>query len=402
MKKSLVRLFAFLLILPLVMVGCAPSANNANPPSANNANPPAANSSAPPATENAAPQEPATVQPKPFKLAVALGDSGASIFAVMGNNVKKYVETAGGTVVFERTGFSADTQIAFVENQISAGVNGIVIAPATDAVANTINTLCEEAGVYWGIPFRSIVDEQIKEIVEGSQYYVGNCYEDEKDTAYGVMQELNNIGVKKVAYISMAVGDTTAGRREEGMNQGAQEFGIEIVAEARALNQATDVTSAVESFLSAHSDLDAVFILATAAAGALKAAGKAITDSGRGNTVKLACIDFQEGMVDLFGEGIMAVASGLPHWGYDPFMTVVKVSNAAMATPISDTNFSTPMKMLRITNVDMATKYEETFASDDKLYYSPEEMASLLIKANNPDLNEEAFQFLVNTFNPLA
>lgn len=390
MKKLFARVLVPLLSVSLLLAGCGGTGSG----SAGDGGAEAGTGTGGAASQPDGPK-------KGFKIAVALSDSGASIFSLMGNNVKKFIEVAGGTVIFERTGFSADTQIAFVENQISAGVDGIVIAPAADSVANTINALCEEAGVYWGIPFRRILDEDIKKIVENSKYYVGNCYEDEKETAYGVMKELDAIGVRKVAFISLAIGDTTAGQREEGMNRACQEFGIEAVAEARALNQATDVTSAVESFLSAHRDLDCVFILSTAAAGALKAAGKAVTDSGRGDTVKLACIDFQEGMVDLFEEGILAVASGLPHWGYDPFMSVVKVSNAAMGTPISDTNFSTDMKMLTLTNADMARKYEETFATDDKLFYTPEEMSSLLLKANNPELSPAYFQAIVDNFNPL-
>lgn len=335
-----------------------------------------------------------------FKIAVALGDSGASIFSLMGNNVKQFVKLAGGTVVFERTGFNADKQVAFVENQIAAGCDGIVIAPAADSVVNIVKNLCEEAGVYWSIPFRTISNAEIRRAVESSKYYVGNCYEDEFTTAYGVMKKLSEKGIKKIAFISLAVGDTTAGQRETGVLAACAAFGMEVVAEARALSQASDVTSATESFLSSHKDLDCVFILATSAAGALEAAGKAIRDNGR-TKVKLACIDFQDGMVKLFDDGILAAVSGLPHWGYDPFMAVVKTANAAMGYRISDSNFPTPMKMLIITDAKTAHTYEEVFAKSDKMFYSDKEMTSVLLKKNNPALSPQTFQELVNNFNPL-
>lgn len=385
MKKAISFLLIVTLCVSVFLTGCSGGSSTANSAGSSSGK----EAAAAPAGQG-------------LKIAAALGDSGASIFTLMGNNVRAYVEQAGGTVVFERTGFSADAQIAFVENQISAGAKGIILAPASDSVANTVNTLCEEAGVYWGITFRTIVDDEIRNIVENSKYYVGNCYEDEADTAYNLVKELNGMGMKKIAFISQATGDTTGGLREAGMYRAAEEFGMEVVAEARALAQATDVTTATQSFLSAHKDLDGVVILATAASGALKAAGKAITDSGRQDSVKLACIDFQEGMVDLFDQGILACASGLPHWGYDPFMTVVKTANAAMGTPISDTQFSTPMKMLIITNKEMAVKFEETFVDETKLYYTNDEMHNLLIKSNNPDLTPEKFQEIVNSFNPLA
>jgi ABC-type sugar transport system substrate-binding protein len=337
---------------------------------------------------------------KPLKMAVALSDSGASIFSVMGNNVKAFAETAGGQVFFE-SARTPDAQIAFVENYISAGATAIIISPVSDAVGNTINTLCDEAGVYWGIPFRRILDPEVKGIVEGSKYFVGNCYEDEKNTAYELGKFISSKGLKRIAFISLTIGDTTAGLREEGLQQACQEFGMRIVAEARELQQATDVTKAVESFLSAHNDLDCVFILSTKAGGALQAAGKAIIDSGRGDKVKIACVDFQDGMVDLFEKGILIAASGLPHWGYDPFMTVVKTANAAMGKPVTQRSFTTSMKMMMLTSADMAKSYEKAFASSDRLYYTKEEMHNKLIKANNPALDEKEFQSLVNSFNPL-
>jgi ribose transport system substrate-binding protein len=335
-----------------------------------------------------------------FKIAVALGDSGASIFSLMGNNVKQFVKLAGGTVVFERTGFNADKQIAFVENQIAAGCNGIIIAPAADSVATIIKKLCEEAGVYWGIPFRSIGNTDIRKIVESSKYYVGNCYENEKTTAYEAMKKLSEKGMKKIAFISLTIGDTTAGQREAGVQAACADFGMEVVAEARGLNQASDVTSTTESFLSSHKDLDCVFILSTTAAGALEAAGKAIRDSGRKN-VKLACIDFQDGMVKLFDEGILACVSGLPHWGFDPFMVTVKTVNAVMGYPISDSSFSTAMKMLILTDAKSAHRYEEIFAKSDKMFYSDKDMINLLLKKNNPALSPRTFQEIVDNFNPL-
>jgi hypothetical protein len=214
------------------------------------------------------------------------------------------------------------------------------------------------------------------------------------------MVKLNERGIKKIAIISQAVGDTTAGQREEGVAKACRELGMEVVAEARALSQASDVTSTTESFLSSHRDLDGVFILATTAAGALEAAGKAIRDTGRQN-VKLACIDFQDGMVRLFEEGILVCASGLPHWGFDPFMTVVKTVNAVMGYRISEGNFSTPMKMLLLTDANMARKYEQVFSTTEVMYYSDADMKNILLKQNNPSLSVSSFQEIVNTYNPL-
>ena len=334
------------------------------------------------------------------KIAVALSDSGASIFTLMGNNVRRFLELNNSKVIFERTGFNTDRQIAFVENQIAAGVDGIVIAPAADSVANIINNMCNEAGVYWSIPFRTIKNEEIKTLLEGSQYYVGNCFENEEQSAYDVMQELNRMDIKNIAIISQAVGDTTADARERGVKKACEELGMEVVAEARALTQTTDVFSATESFISSHKDLDCVFILASTAAGSLEAVGKAIRQTGN-KRVKIACIDFQDGMVDLFNENLLVCASGLPHWGIDPFMATVKVTNAAMGYPISDTSFSTSMNMLILTNGDMAQKYDNAFKDVETMFFSDEDMVNTLMKKNNSSMDKTVFQEIVNSYNPL-
>lgn len=79
--------------------------------------------------------------------------------------------------------FTPDGTITFVESQIAAGADGLFLCPPAESVLPTITQLCDEAGVYWGITLRTIEDEEIRKMVEGSEYYVGNCYENEEDTA---------------------------------------------------------------------------------------------------------------------------------------------------------------------------------------------------------------------------
>lgn len=334
----------------------------------------------------------------PFKIAVGLTDSGATMFSLMSNNLRTFVELAGGEVVFEGgVGASADATIAFVENQIAAGVDGILLSPPADSVLPTVTTLCEEAGVYWSICFRDILDEEVKALVESSEYYVGKCYEDEEATGYQVMSNLNDLNVKKVAIISMPKGNTTTDLREGGAKKAGEDFGMEIIAESRDISQASDATSAAESFLSAYNDLGAIFIVGATGAGVHEAVAKAIEDAGRQEDVKMATIDFPDSMGELFGKEILVTCSGLPSWGYDPFMSFVLLANTCMGQPVSEEKVTLTCSMFDINDLETASKWINKFGDASTLYYTGAEMKQL-VKANNPALTAEVMQDLIEEF----
>ncbi|MCI8736843.1 MAG: sugar ABC transporter substrate-binding protein [Lachnospiraceae bacterium] len=347
--------------------------------------------------ETASEQE--TSDEKSFKIAVGLPDSGSTMFSLMSNNVKTMVENMGGTAVFQGgVGASADATIQFVEDQIAAGADGIVLSPPSDSVLTTVTTMCEEAGVYWGIAFRTIKDEEVKALVESSDYYIGHCFEDEEKTGYQVMSNLHNKGISKVAIISLAKGNNTTDLREQGAQRACEEFGMEIVAEARDLTQASDATNAAESFLSAYSDLDAIFVVGTTGAGIHEAVAKAIEDAGKVESVKLATIDFPDSMAELFEKDILATSSGAPSWGYDPYMITVALANTCKGNRISDTPLELEVLMYDIDNVDTAAKWLEKYGNADTLYYEESVIKDTLDKSANSSLDEEAMRNMIQEF----
>lgn len=334
-----------------------------------------------------------------FKIAVGLSDSGATMFSLMSNNVKKMVGEMGGTVVFQGgVGASADATIQFVEDQIAAGANGIILSPPSDSVLTTVTTMCEEAGVYWGIAFRTIKDEEIKSLVESSEYYIGHCFEDEEKTGYQVMSNLHNKGISKVAIISMAKGNNTTDLREQGAQRACEEFGMEIVAEARDLTQASDATNAAESFLSAYSDLDAIFVVGATGAGIHEAVAKAIEDAGKVDSVKLATIDFPDAMAELFKKDILATSSGAPSWGYDPYMITTALANTCKGNRISDTPLELEIPMYDIDDAETAAKWLEKYGNADTLYYEESVIKDTLDKSVNSGLNEETMRTMIQEF----
>lgn len=329
-------------------------------------------------------------------------DTGSADNVIFANSTRALCDLVGYTMSFTPDlTYDADSCISFVENQISAGAKGLVLCPPSDSVLLTVMNLCEEAGVYWGITTRSIADEAVREKVEASQYYVGNCYEDEYNLGYEVMRRMNDMGYKKIAIISTAKGNTTCDAREEAIAQACKDFGMEVIAEARDFTQASEVMVASESFLASYQDLDAIFIVGTYAVGAPSAAVKAIQDSGRGDDVKLTAIDYglTEGIVSCFESGVLTLdVIGMQ---YDPFCVVAKVINAVNETPISDKSFETLLKMDYITDVETAAKWEEKYSDESTLYMTEEEMKRLL-NTTNPDLTVETYDQYVNAWDPVG
>jgi hypothetical protein len=295
---------------------------------------------------------------------------------------------------------TADGTISFVESQIAAGTKGLVFCPPADSVLPTVMSLCEEAGVYWGICMRTIEDEEIKALVESSPYYVGNCYESEEDNGYLAGKWMGEAGYKKIAIISQPKGDAACDAREAGLAKACKEYDIEIVGEVRGLSQASDATSATESFLAANEDLDAVFYVGSPAAGVHEATVKAIQDANR--DVKMTTIDFPAEMAADFECGVQTYGLGMPCLTYDPYMVVVKLINAIQGYPLNDdgTPTSNVIEMFEIDSLEKAQAYEKAAGDNTMLFCEGEEMQQLF-KWNNPDLDEEYLQNVITEFSVL-
>ncbi len=340
--------------------------------------------------------------PDAYTMAGPFPETGLTGFDILTRAINLTMDASNGTFVNNAADMTADGTITFVESEIAAGVEGMIICPPTDSILPTITTLCEEAGVYWGISMRSIEDEEIKELVEASPYYVGNCYEDEESTEYQVGAWMGEQGYEKIAIISQAKGDTTCDAREVGLLRACEEYGIEIVAESRGLSQTSDATSATESFLSANTDLDAILYVGTAVTNAHEATVKAIRDAGR-EEVKMLTIDFPDEIEANFESGIQVYATGVSTMGYDPLITIIKVINAIAGTPLDNSGAPTSnyIEMFEITTTEDAAAYAATIEVEDFTIYDQEFIEQNLFKWNNPDLDEESLQQIIDEYSPL-
>lgn len=337
---------------------------------------------------------------KEIKIALSFGDSGTIWRKQLSYNLSNlFGPEVNAEFVYQEAKFDADGIVSFVESEIAAGVDGLFFCPTTDAILPTICSLCEEAEVYWAISMRTINDSEIKAMCEASPYYVGNCYEDEENTGYIVGEYLGSQNAKKVALITTVKGDTTGDAREIGFARACEEYGIEVVGEARGLAQASDVTNAVESFLSANADLDVVFCVGTTVPGVQGVAVKAIQDAGR-DEVKVVCIDHPDEIQELFESGILTYSVGVPSFGIDLYMCAVKVANAIQGYPIdgeAEGRSSNFIGMAIVSSAEEAKNYAEASSDEEYVFFDETEIAQML-GWKNADLSEETLQKILDEY----
>lgn len=327
-----------------------------------------------------------------FKLGwqlLAVADPGLE---AMSNQIENAVEGAGGEFITTTVSdFSPDSTIAGVEELINLGCDGVIFIPSADSMLPTIKQMCEEAEVYYAIAFRSILDPDIKEEVEASSCFVGNCREDEEEAGYQVTKRLADQGVTNLGLLGIAKGDTTGDTREVGIQEACDEFGVNIVAEARDFAQGSDATKAVESFLAAYPELDGVIIVGGGITpGILEGVITALEQHDKAGIVKVGMIDFTAYMPEALEKGYLHAACG-GHTLVDPMFTSIMVINQVMGTPLSDEKITLTVNFMYLEDAEDATNYYK-YVEGDVLPYTPEEIKDTMIKFYNPDITLEDVQ----------
>ncbi|GHU62600.1 hypothetical protein AGMMS49983_04330 [Clostridia bacterium] len=308
----------------------------------------------------------------------------------MYNSSAEVVKAAGGELIMETTDMSPDDMINCCEKLISAGVSGLMVTPTADSMLPTLIKMCEDAKVYLAITFRKINDPEIKALVESSPYYVGNSFENEQQAGYDVAKAMGEKGIKEIALISLAKGDTTADARESGIQQACDEYGIKIVAESRNMTQASDGTKAAESFMSSYPALDGILIVSTYVAGVPEAVISAIEQNNKVGQVYMGACDFGDDLVGMFESGVVGALVG-GHQITDRTMCAAIVTNAIIGSPLSDKPYSVEIPFLTLNNLDEVEKYQALVAGTIPIF-SQEEAKQDLLKKYNPDVTAESLQ----------
>ena len=151
--------------------------------------------------------------------------------------------------------------------------------------------------------------------------------ENEEKASYDMGKYLASLGKKNIALITEPISDTMSMTREKGIIKAANEEGMTIVATARGLSQATEVTKAISSFISAYPELDAVVLTGLTTPGQVDGTISAIEQAGKTqDDITIAACDFVDGAQDAMEAGWMSAVYGGQHVPNGVFCTALLIN----------------------------------------------------------------------------
>ena len=321
-------------------------------------------------------------------------------FHILNENLKRLEELANVEFIRSDSDFSGtsnEQSIYNVEYFLSQDVDGILFAPITDQVLPTICRMCEEAKVYWGIYLRSISDKNIEDFCKASPYYIGNTYENEEESAYQLAKSVLEKGYRKFAVLSEAKWDNTCRLREEGFQKALMEYpDAQILAEARNMHTTSDLEENVKSIIQAYPDLDCFFLAGTKTIGGGEQVLTSIQAMRTTSRISLIAMDFSDSIVDDFHSGILKSAYGVPQLTLDPYYLAIEMINVLKGYPIDETSTSHCIPGILVTSEEQARELSPVIEDRSLLYFTDEYLQNTLFKWNNPDLDGEMFQQIID------
>ncbi|WP_373212699.1 sugar ABC transporter substrate-binding protein [Ruminococcus sp. 5_1_39BFAA] len=337
----------------------------------------------------------------PLRIGLELGESDYNTsFHILNENLK-HLETLANIEIVRTDGANSGTSneqsIYNVENLIEKNVDGILFAPTTDRLLPAICRMCEEEKIYWGIYMRSILDKDIEAFCKASPYYIGNTYENEEQGAYELAKSVLEKGYRKFALLSESRSDNTCRQREEGFQKALMEYpDAEIVAEARNMRSFSDIEENTQSIIQAYPDLDCIFLVGTKTVGGSEYLLKTIQAVRSTSRISLIAFDFSGHLTEDFQTGILKSAYGTMQLSMDPYYLAIKMINTLKGFPLEERSTSHYIEGVLITSEEQARELSPVIEDRSLLFFSDDFVENTLFKWNNPSLDEEAFQQIIN------
>lgn len=321
-----------------------------------------------------------------IKIGVAIWSTTDALGSMCYKMLNSAADALGCEVQFETNGFDTDETISNVENLIASGCNAIIICNSSDSIMPNIVNLCDSAGVYCAQFFRNIEDEDIRAVVEQSEYFLGCTHEDEYSTGYNLGKALADNGYSNVALISWNHGDTTAEARYSGYVDAFEEFGINLLAEQWEVNTAEDGTSTAENFMNSYPELEAIVV--TGGSGEpLQGTLTAVENMNKVGEIAVVSTDFLEDMDQYFESGLLAAMSG-GHF-CDPLFSFLLCYNVIEeGYSLDDMPVEIVDNMIFVSSLEDVENYQKWFEGDT-LPYTEDEIRELACTYNEDTTIED-------------
>lgn len=272
--------------------------------------------------------------------------------------------------------FADETYLAGIENLCAQGVDGIITTNFSGTAVLQGLKICEDNGVYMGVGW-SQIDDEIKDQVYASDYFVGGAYESEVQAGKDIVESLIDAGCKNIAPIGYEPGITCHDRRWQGMMEAFEEHPeIKKAGEYRGL----EFTKAVEDYLAADDTIDGIAITLLG----IEYCTEPIKSAGREGEVKIAFVDLSETCGEALASGTTVCAIGGQY--VDIVFPFIMMYNALNGTPLEKTEV--PVNFITCKTAEEFENFEK-YLNDDGVYcWTAEELENVIVKYN-PDASAD-------------
>lgn len=293
-------------------------------------------------------------------------------------NMQTACDGMGAELVIATDDQNLEKEITNIENLIANGCQAVFCLPYSDDSIPRIAKICEDSGVYFGFYWYDLSNQETHDVCYASEYFLGNIYEDDVWSAYTAMKTLNEAGASHIGMFGLPTGRTTTTKRDTGIAQACEEFGMEILVEDRVnTNTSDDAASSVESMVSAYPELDGI-VIAGMTQTCLPGVIQSLQNLGMTDKVKVSCIDFNENQTEYFEKNSVSGVIG-GHFTGGAWLAVLAI-NKLQGTPLVEEAVSIKDEFLVLQSVDDAKNYDTHLY--DELPYTSDEYAQMSKKIN--------------------
>ena len=320
------------------------------------------------------------------KIGVIFYSKDDSLGAAVYSTLNYAAEALDVEIQWEIGDLDPNAQIAAAENLVAAGCDGILCIPISEVVTQKIAQLCQENNVYFQICFRTITDEAIKSEVMGYEYYLGECVEDEVNAAKRMVQLMAEDGHKNACVNYVSPGSTLR-LRNDGIDQGMEEYGITKLAEYTIPDNSdlNALTATIQNYINSYPDCD-IILASSASVGQGEVMINLLNSLAPNGEVQLASFDVWNGMAEAFESGSLACAVG--GMSPDALFSFMVLYNAVIGMRMQEEPVALKQNYIYVTSAEECAIYEQYIDNPDYMVYTAEEIQQMS-RAINPDFTLE-------------
>lgn len=288
--------------------------------------------------------------------------------------------------------YDAAAQLTTCQNMVAAGCEGILMLPMDDAAVQQVSAYCEQNEVYFGIMFRDITDDTIKEMVEGYNYYVVDSFGDQSVYAQRMIEYMSSeYGVSNFGQMSLYASSPLVSRND-GFEAGYEATSTTKLAEFSFPTDSNTQTIAagIENLVNSYPDMDAIALCASSigAGETVMNTLKTMTEPG---AIKVGTFDTFEGMEAAFESGYLVYVAGGD--GIESLFDFCVLYNAVDGTPLSDGTVIFKTTQIEVKSYEDSISYSKYINNPNYQLFTKEEIQGMCKR-----YNEEASVELVNDY----